>query len=180
MEFKNKLNAGNIRKINSIQLMDEFESISDNGIHTYDTLVFGRIMNLLDEEVDGNPLYDITLYVKRYNHNERIIFSDITFTKLKTDLYHCPLDILDDYDETLEEVLQKTIIDTFKKNRNLFKKSKSNTIIFDTPISFNAQNSSNRTGYGNEYYGNILIHEGTKYGETTLYTFVGMYVSLRD
>ena len=68
MEFKNKLNAGNIRKINSIQLMDEFESISDNSIHTYDTLVFGRIMNLLDEEVDGNPLYDITLYVKRYNH----------------------------------------------------------------------------------------------------------------
>ena len=42
MEFKNKLNAGNIRKINSIQLMDEFESISDNSIHTYDTLVFGR------------------------------------------------------------------------------------------------------------------------------------------
>lgn len=179
MKIGKILSAGNIRKKSSIKLMDEFESTID-GVHKYDTLVFGRIMNLMDEEVEGNPEYDISLYVQRCNKDDEILFSDITFTKLKRELYNCPLDTLDEYDGTLGEVLQKNIIESFKKNRDLFKKKKDNIIFFDTPITFSAQNSSNRTGYGNEYYGDMLVHEGTKYGETTLYTFVGMRVILRE
>lgn len=179
MKLEKKLYAGNIKKISSIELMDEFESTTD-GFYNYETLVFGKIMNLQDEEVEDNPLYDISLYVKRYNRGDKIILSNITFTKLKKELYDCPLDTLDEYDNTLDEVLQKNIIESFKKNRNVFNKSKSNIIFFDIPIGFNAQNSTNRTGYGNEYCGDILIHEGTKYGETTLYAFVGMCVTFRE
>lgn len=135
---------------------------------------------ILDEEVEENPLYDISLYVERYNKDKKIILSNITFTKLKKEFYNYSLDTVDEYDDSLEETLQKNIIYSFKKNRNLFKKSKSNVIFFDTPISFSAQNSANRTGYGNEYCGNILIYEGTKYGETTLYSFVGMCVTFRE
>lgn len=179
MDFGNKLYAGDIKRIGSIELMDEFESKTDGG-YTYDTLIFGRLMNLLDEEIEGNPLYDISLYVKRYNQGDKIILSNITFTKLKKEFYDYQLDTLDEYDSSLEEVLQKNIIESFKKNRDLFKESKSNVILFDTQIGFNAQNSTNRMGYGNEYCGSILVHEGTKYGETTLYAFVGMNVTFRE
>ena len=50
------------------------------------------------------------------------------------------------------------------------------TIYFDNPISINAQSSSNRTGYGNEYYYDMLIYEGTKYGETSEFPIVGYEV----
>lgn len=45
---------------------------------------------------------------------------------------------------------------------------------FDLPIEFNAQNNLNRCGYGNKYHGEELIYEGTLYGETTTYMFVGV------
>jgi hypothetical protein len=44
---------------------------------------------------------------------------------------------------------------------------------FGTPIQLNAQNSKNRTGYGNEYDGGFLVYEGTLYGETSLYVITG-------
>ena len=46
-------------------------------------------------------------------------------------------------------------------------------ILFKYPISINAQSSKNRTGYGNEYYYDQLIYEGTKYGETSSFPIVG-------
>lgn len=51
---------------------------------------------------------------------------------------------------------------------------------FSTPFLLRAQNSSNRTGYGWEWdwsggYGDYT--EGTLYGETTDYFFVGAYIS---
>lgn len=46
-------------------------------------------------------------------------------------------------------------------------------IFFENPISINAQSSNNRKGYGNEYYYDTLIYEGTKYGETSQYPIVG-------
>lgn len=49
-------------------------------------------------------------------------------------------------------------------------------IIFEKPFKLRAQNSSNRTDYGNEYNGRNLVREGTLYGETTPYAFVGVVV----
>ena len=47
-------------------------------------------------------------------------------------------------------------------------------IKFEKPYLLRAQNSNNRTGYGNEYYGYDLVYQGTLYGETTNYAFVGV------
>lgn len=44
------------------------------------------------------------------------------------------------------------------------------------PIFIGAQTSQNREGYGNIYNGETLIHEGTKYGETTPFLIVGIRV----
>lgn len=50
-------------------------------------------------------------------------------------------------------------------------------VLFDNPISINAQSSSNRTGYGNEYYYDTLVYEGTKYGETSQFPIIGYKVT---
>ena len=61
----------------------------------------------------------------------------------------------------------------FQKHLNL-----TDTIVFfNNPISINAQSSKNRTGYGNNYFYNTLIYEGTKYGETSQFPIVGYKIS---
>lgn len=54
--------------------------------------------------------------------------------------------------------------------------NKDGIILFDNPISINAQSSDNRTGYGNEYYYSILVYEGKKYGETSEFPIVGYQI----
>ena len=44
------------------------------------------------------------------------------------------------------------------------------------PISLGAQINKNLEGFGNEYCGNQLVYEGTKYGETTEFLIVGVCV----
>lgn len=53
-------------------------------------------------------------------------------------------------------------------------------IFFDNPISINAQSSKNRTGYGNEYYYDLLVYEGTKYGETSQFPIVGYMCCINE
>jgi hypothetical protein len=72
-----------------------------------------------------------------------------------------------DFLEMFFENFIKNVQDNFEDEK---------TIYFDNPISINAQSSSNRTGYGNEYYYDMLIYEGTKYGETSEFPIVGYEV----
>lgn len=72
-----------------------------------------------------------------------------------------------DFLEMFFENFNKNVQDNFEDEK---------TIYFDNPISINAQSSSNRTGYGNEYYYDMLIYEGTKYGETSEFPIVGYEV----
>ena len=51
-------------------------------------------------------------------------------------------------------------------------------IMFKTCYLLRAQNSSNRAGYGNIYYGDELVHEGTLYGETTSYVLAGVQIKV--
>lgn len=61
----------------------------------------------------------------------------------------------------------------FENNLNKQSNKSEDIILFNNPISINAQSSNNRTGYGNEYYYDTLIYEGTKYGETSEFPIVG-------
>lgn len=67
----------------------------------------------------------------------------------------------------LEEQIQKHY-DTSKQNQ---------LVEFEKAIQINAQSSSNRSGYGNEYRWGELVYEGTKYGETSDYYIVGFIVT---
>lgn len=49
-------------------------------------------------------------------------------------------------------------------------------ILFDKPISINAQSSLNRTGYGNIYCHGSLVEKGTQYGETGNYPIIGYMI----
>ena len=51
---------------------------------------------------------------------------------------------------------------------------------FEYPCQFNAQGSNNRTGYGNEFCGEDLVFEGTKYGETTTFYIIGVLIRPYD
>lgn len=65
----------------------------------------------------------------------------------------------------------------YKNNRIDLSKYNENGYIFpfDVPILLGAQILENQTGFGNEYFGNELVVEGTKYGETTKFLIVGFY-----
>lgn len=66
--------------------------------------------------------------------------------------------------------------DSYKENFN-DSVEEDELILFDNPISINAQSSKNRSGYGSMYSRNILVHEGTKYGETSQLPIIGYAVS---
>lgn len=83
-------------------------------------------------------------------------------------------------DTLLESTLKSSVVEIlnifckhFQKHLNL-----TDTIVFfNNPISINAQSSKNRTGYGNNYFYNTLIYEGTKYGATSQFPIVGYKIS---
>ena len=51
--------------------------------------------------------------------------------------------------------------------------NKGKIIQFDKPFPLGGQTSSNRTGYGSEWYGGQCIYEGTLYGEVTPFFIIG-------
>ena len=71
----------------------------------------------------------------------------------------------------ISQQISDDVIDKYLGKRELF--------CFDKPYHLRAQNSLNRTGYGWEWdwSGGIGDYiEGTQYGETTDYGFVGVYI----
>ena len=67
----------------------------------------------------------------------------------------------------------------FQKNLEK-QKLEDDIILFDNPISINAQSSDNRPWYGNEYYYDTLVYEGTKYGETSQFPIIGYTITHID
>lgn len=124
--------------------------------------------------------------------NKKIISTNITMTEFKK-LYgyeYCDCELLINYRKGLSiesrcsaPKLSVPVLDFlelfythFQENLEM-QKSEDEIIFFDNPISINAQSSSNRTGYGNEYYYDILMYEGTKYGETSQFPIIGYTMS---
>lgn len=124
--------------------------------------------------------------------DKKIVATNITMTEFKK-LYgyeYCDCDLLINYRKRLSTEnrcsvpkLSVPVLDFLELfythfQQNLEKqKSEDEIILFDNPISINAQSSNNRTGYGNEYYYDILMYEGTKYGETSQFPIIGYTIS---
>lgn len=141
----------------TIDILDEFEGISSENNIKYQRLVINSMIYHRDYE------YYFNLVVERGCGDDYI--GDITFTQFKTGK-----------DKELKNYINKEITDEIVNrylNTDKFYK-------FSKPFLLRAQNSSNRTGYGWEWdwsYGYGTYTEGTYYGETTKYFFVGTYIS---
>ena len=148
----------------TVALLDKFESLNENGSKKYKTL-------LLEDAFYIRHLghrYKISLYMQRKPLGSSCIKSSLTFSDLKRDLVNCiysvesnsPIKIVNEVLKAIAQILN-------------FEEESQVQFFFDLPVEFNAQNSSNRSGYGNRYRGGELVYEGTPYGETTTYMFVG-------
>lgn len=145
----------------SIALMDEFEEADAFFHKIYETLKLNRVFCVRSEE---GALYWITLYIKRMDWDKEYIYSNLTFTSLKRYLLNKSF--------SEEDRNSYAIIDEVLDGIKLIEKEEKEIYHFPKPVKFNAQNSGNRTGYGNEYRGSNLIYKGTLYGETSNYMFV--------
>lgn len=162
------MNLGNVlscycdRRLSTLSLMDEFESLKD-GHNVYDTL---KLTNIFTVMVDNYCLH-VSLLIKRKPMGTKLTRDSLTFSKLKNEIMGKQFGCVSapKYAITNEAYKgAKIILESADDN---------DTFFFQTPIFFGAQNSSNRTGYGNQYYGRDLVYEGTKYGEVTEYMCIG-------
>lgn len=149
----------------SIEIMDEFEKRDSEGKKLYSML---KLINVFVIKYRRQN-YWISLSVKRMPKNVDFEDSSLTFTKLKKQLAEHVFTI-----KNKDEFLIVNKVFESIKNAQLPKRSKECIeIVFDKPVKFNAQNSSNRSGYGNRYYFGECVYEGTLYGETSDYMFSG-------
>ena len=133
--------------------MDEFESLTDEGFRKYERIV---IKNTIWGQ---SGRYHLIL--ARMSASEYV--GDITMTDFKNQRGNYGL-LIKHVESEVSKAKEKAIL------------AKDAEIIFETPFLLRAQNSSNRTGYGNEYNGYDLVYEGTLYGETTKYAFIGVII----
>ena len=147
----------------TVKIMDEFESKDDNLKKKYSSLELCDIFCIKYRK----RVYWISLIIQRKPKEQQCIQSSLNFTNLKNKLLERVF-TLDD------EGSCKIVSEIFKGIRENWQCEANDIgVVFPIPVQFNAQNSSNRSGYGNRYCGEELVYEGTLYGETTDYMFVG-------
>lgn len=149
----------------TIALLDEFEEIDDARNKIYDTLYIPNMFFIMYDHC----MYSIGMYLQRKLKNVTLIDSTLTFTKLK------------------KKMLEKLFFETERHNNVIINEvfngiNKTNIEetdefyhYFECPILFKAQNSLNKSGYGNRFYNGEMVYEGTLYGETSEYMFIGVH-----
>ena len=135
----------------TVHIMDAFEDVNEKGFRRYERLIVENFFSF-DENFGFN------LVIER--KGERATVGSITMTEFKQG-----------YVQHLISHVKKEIRKMISIRENQVKDGE--MIFFEVPYLLRAQNSSNRTGYGNVYNGEDLIFEGTLYGETTSYAFIG-------
>jgi hypothetical protein len=145
----------------SVACMDKFDGV--NSDKSYSQLIIKRYNTFYRPHNISFVTYN--LVIERVKTNEKIEGKSYTFTQIKNK-EDCGLNY-DIYKQIPEEIIDEYLC----KDKIFYLKS---------PIMLNAQNSSNRTGYGQTWDWSISadypIDEGTQYGETTTYKIVGIYL----
>lgn len=169
------------KSTSTVKLLDEFDKSDE------EELILEKILYL--EENREKKWYYLSLYISHANiiTNQKYISSRITMSNLKevTGTLVSLNDIVEMHSLTYSTVpkMSLPIYHFFFDKKEIFlnsmhtmeqnKQDFSGKILFDPAVVLNAQNSKNRSGYGNEYYRDELIYEGTLYGETTEYVITG-------
>lgn len=141
------------RDTGTVALMDKFESLNEKGFKKYERMLI----------IDWNQYSsEMGYYLFVERRKGRDVIGGITMTDFKLG-----------YTSKVNEHARAEI-DNYLENGGTLENGQ--IIMFKTCYLLRAQNSSNRTGYGNIYYGDELVHEGTLYGETTSYVFAGVQI----
>ena len=148
----------------SIALLDKFESLDENRCKKYTTLILQDAFCIKH----AGHCYRVSLHMQRKAKDSTCIPSSLTFSDLKQKLVNCIFSVESKSKIKIVNEVLKVAAETPS-----LQDEKQAYLSFQSPVEFNAQNSSNRSGYGNRYCGEDLVYEGTLYGETTTYVFVG-------
>ncbi len=144
-----------IKDTQTLKLMDRFDGIRPSR-KAYKRLI---IENPCTIHIEGN---DCT-YMPIIEHVSLVALpgKEITFSDFKKD------------SSSVYNYCNEQLKNAFKIKKSVFRKD---YFYFDHPYYLKAQNSECREGYGDEWYGGVCIHEGTKYGETSYYGFTGVKI----
>lgn len=159
----------------TLNLMDEFDGIGEKNKIIYDRLVIYN-ENLLGY-ISEHKAFNYALIIERGKSENSV--GNITMTDFKGGYLNPFIYIPKSEDPkkiTLKEYIENEVTESIY---NKYADS-GNAYLFSVPYRLKAQNSRNRSGYGNIYNGDLLVYEGTKYGETSNYLIVGVYIYKSD
>ena len=155
-----------LRHTKTTVLLDEYESKGDNNEKIYDALMLEDVFCIRYRR----KMYFISLLVERRPKDLLYVKDYLTFTEFKNRF----LDKVFTVDNRNDYEILNAIFNGMAKLKPDDWDGQSASVTFSLPVEFDAQNSSNRSGYGNRYRGEELVYEGTLYGEVTHYMFTGV------
>lgn len=145
-------------RIHSVDLMDKFDGV-------YSDTMYSKLILKNYTYYENNCAAIFHLVVERPKEDEKIKDSGVTFTELKCKKAY-KLDIA-----LSTQITQEIVLEYFDKNKIFYLKD---------PIILKAQNSDNKTGYGDiwdwSFSKDYPLVEGTKYGDTNYYKITGIYI----
>lgn len=157
-------------KTKTTPVMDSFYHSTD------DYLILKSIYEAFGSSHNSSSKWFSLIIVKRKSVQGTIYVqkTGLTMTDLKKSLpnreFHSSDDELDERLSALYDEVRKI------RQRDMTQFKKGQCIPFENICYLGAQTYQNQTGYGSEYYGNELVHEGTLYGETTGFLIIGVRI----
>lgn len=152
----------------SIALFDEFT----NGDKT-NNIVYKRLLlkNVYLIRYD-NYIYRVNLKIERATPSESKNDNCISFTEFREGFGYRSNTLID-YETCNGLYLVHKLLAYFGKRQKSGNDSEKGSCLFTKPYCFRAQNSRNRSGYGNVVIHGEIVHQGTLYGATDDYLVVG-------
>lgn len=144
-------------------IMDEFSCSGKQ------FLIFKRAFNL------GHLWMPLSLVITKGQRGVNYAYNGLTMTNLKKHMGHYI------WAHTLERLDEGSrIYPLYRELAAVAEKmqecEESDIIPFQTPCMFGGQTYANQSGYGSEYYGEDLVHQGTLYGETSKFLIIGVII----
>lgn len=144
----------------TVELMDQFEGIGENNPYVFESLELVDMLTIRNKETGDS--FHVRLVIRRCCVEDCV--GDITFSEYKQRQ-------VKDLREYIAGEITAEVLEEYQGENKLF--------YFSKPYHLRAQNSRNLTGYGWSWGwdGDVgRYQEGTLYGETTDYGFVGAYI----
>jgi hypothetical protein len=161
-------------EISTVSLMDNYN------VSKYSYLILSRIYSFYA----NNNIYNISLIVCKqrklkniYSNAYEFILHNkkgISISQLKNTPSKISKFRIDPESQKPEQIFYNFLLNAITENNLVPKYTNRQNMFFKNPYLLKAQLSTNRTGYGNVYYQDELVYQGTLYGEYTPFYIVGL------